>query len=295
LIKLPYFKFYPGDWQKDPDLKRCSHAAKGVLIDAMCLANETEERGVFISYGIPWTEKDLIEAVGGNADITTRSIAELLLKGRIKKREDGALFIAKMVRDEEIRLKRAEGGKLGGNPSLKVNLPGNLPDNLAPPHVPNQTLNMNMNSSPPASEVGCGEKPRFSVPANEEEAVQWSATAGVPPDFARQVFNQCEGRGWVDGAGQNINSWSHYVKQRYSKTQTVKDGKNGDKHGVKPLGIHELRAVAQAKEGKAQELKRRHCSEVAMGETWNDQNKRQEYFNIKKEIRDINNRISQFA
>lgn len=31
-MKLPAFQFYPGDWRKDPNLCRCSHAAKGVLM-----------------------------------------------------------------------------------------------------------------------------------------------------------------------------------------------------------------------------------------------------------------------
>ena len=33
-MKLPAFQFYPGDWRKDPNLCRCSHAAKGVWIDS---------------------------------------------------------------------------------------------------------------------------------------------------------------------------------------------------------------------------------------------------------------------
>jgi hypothetical protein len=36
--------------------------------------------------------------------------------------ETGEIFSKRMVRDEDLRNKRAEGGKLGGNPNLKVNL-----------------------------------------------------------------------------------------------------------------------------------------------------------------------------
>ena len=36
--------------------------------------------------------------------------------------ETGEIFSKRMVRDEYLRNKRAEGGKLGGNPNLKVNL-----------------------------------------------------------------------------------------------------------------------------------------------------------------------------
>ena len=58
-MKLPAFQFYPGDWRKDPNLCRCSHAAKGVWIDMICLMHETEERGVLSTNGIPWTEDDM--------------------------------------------------------------------------------------------------------------------------------------------------------------------------------------------------------------------------------------------
>jgi hypothetical protein len=35
--------------------------------------------------------------------------------------DNGAIYSRRMIRDEELRQKRAEGGKLGGNPNLKVN------------------------------------------------------------------------------------------------------------------------------------------------------------------------------
>jgi hypothetical protein len=43
--------------------------------------------------------------------------------------DNGAIFSRRMIRDEELRQKRAEGGKLGGNPKLKVNHVVILKDN----------------------------------------------------------------------------------------------------------------------------------------------------------------------
>jgi hypothetical protein len=48
-MKLPAFQFYPGDWRKDPNLCRCSHAAKGVWIDMICLMHSDSKIGMYVS------------------------------------------------------------------------------------------------------------------------------------------------------------------------------------------------------------------------------------------------------
>lgn len=104
MSKLPSMPFYPGDWLKDPDLRRCSHELKGVWIDMLCLLWECDERGVFITAGVPWKDREVAEAVGGNTDVTLRRIHELLAKRVARRREsDGAIFSERMVRDEKTR------------------------------------------------------------------------------------------------------------------------------------------------------------------------------------------------
>lgn len=116
--KLPAFQFYPGDWRKDPNLSRCTHAEKGVWMDMLCIAFECDERGVLISQGTPWTDEEIAGAIGGDQSATLSHIAALLRKGVAKRRNDGAIFSARLVRDESKRAKCSEAGKLGGNPNL---------------------------------------------------------------------------------------------------------------------------------------------------------------------------------
>jgi hypothetical protein len=108
ILKLPAFQFYPGDWMKDPDLRRCSHAARGVWIDMLCLMFECSDRGVLASGGNPWSREDVAAAVGGNGDVTLRCIDELVAKGVAKVRDDGAIYSARMVKDEVERGKTRE-------------------------------------------------------------------------------------------------------------------------------------------------------------------------------------------
>jgi hypothetical protein len=108
-VKLPSFQFYPGDWLKDPALRRCNHAEKGVWIDMLCLMWENDEsRGVLITGSQPWSLEEVACAVGGNLDSTKGHLSSLLSKGVAKRRADGAIYCARMVRDEEKRRSTAQ-------------------------------------------------------------------------------------------------------------------------------------------------------------------------------------------
>lgn len=123
-MKLPSFQFYPGDWAKDPNLRRCTHAAKGVWIDILCLMWENEERGVLATAGRAWSDEDIALAVGGDQAVVLVCLQELTLKGAAKRRADGALYSKRLVRDEHKRMLCVEAGKKGGNPNLKPTLKG---------------------------------------------------------------------------------------------------------------------------------------------------------------------------
>jgi len=107
--KLPAFMFYPGDWQKDPCLRRCSKAAKGVWMDMLCLLFECPVRGVFVdASGKPWSDAEIAEAIGGDIGANLGYIAELVSKGVAQRDTRGAIFSRRMVRDEQIRRSATE-------------------------------------------------------------------------------------------------------------------------------------------------------------------------------------------
>jgi len=101
--KMPAFQFYPGDWMKDPCVRRCSHAARGVWVDMLCLMFECSPRGVLGTGSSVWSVDDVTAAVGGNADVTRKAIVELVEKCVCSVDERGAFYSRRMVRDEEDR------------------------------------------------------------------------------------------------------------------------------------------------------------------------------------------------
>lgn len=44
-MKLPAFQFYPGDWLKDPKLRMCSAATRGIWLDWICAMHEDNRSG----------------------------------------------------------------------------------------------------------------------------------------------------------------------------------------------------------------------------------------------------------
>ncbi|MBW7566282.1 hypothetical protein KIF53_09505 [Chromobacterium subtsugae] len=58
-MKRPSFQFYPADWLGNSNLRRCTHAEKGVWMDIMCLMHDSEEYGI-----LRWSLKEIAQAVG---------------------------------------------------------------------------------------------------------------------------------------------------------------------------------------------------------------------------------------
>lgn len=105
---LPFFPFYVGAWQKNVQIKSCSWAAKGVLIDSLCLMWECEERGVLATGNHPLSDKEWAMMLGGNTDVTIACIAELLDRGVLERNALGAAIYLPFLLLEEKKKKTKE-------------------------------------------------------------------------------------------------------------------------------------------------------------------------------------------
>lgn len=135
MANLPSFQFYPADWVKDANLRRCSKAEKGLWVDVICLMHESDVRGALVTGGRAWPADEIAEAVGGDKAENLRLLEALTLKGVSKVAPrvwpstpdadpfrhlpEGAYYNARMVRDEHKRKLCSDAGKRGGNPTLK--------------------------------------------------------------------------------------------------------------------------------------------------------------------------------
>ena len=74
-MKRPSFQFYPGDWQSNSNLRRCTHEEKGIWIDVLCLFHDQNSYGI-----VRWNVKEIAQAIG----CSYRKISGLVSKGILK-------------------------------------------------------------------------------------------------------------------------------------------------------------------------------------------------------------------
>ena len=120
-MKRPSFQFYPSDWLRDTALRSCSTGARGLWIDMICYMHEGNPYG-YLKVGNKVIHPiNLARMVGLTLDEVNGYLDELKEAGVYDIDEDGSICSRRMIRDENLRKIRAEGGKLGGNPKLKDN------------------------------------------------------------------------------------------------------------------------------------------------------------------------------
>jgi hypothetical protein len=211
ITKRPAFQFYPADWRKDVALQSCSLAARGLWIDLICLAHESEIYGFLIINGSKMDEKAIAKLVGETRAKTSRLLQELEGKGVFSRDENGVIFSRRMVKDEHIRTVRAGAGKLGGNPLLvadkvkqKTRKEGDLL-NLGDKQVPTPSSSSSSSSSPSGEEKSA-RTPKESPPA-EEPSDDWSDQ--MPTETARD-FAKLEA--WINSLHPSWKKRPHLTR-----------------------------------------------------------------------------------
>lgn len=145
----PSFQFYPGDWRKNANLRRCSPAARGIWMDVLCVLHDSDEYGV-----VRWPLVDLANAAGAPIKLVRELVDKSVLKGGdktitepfvyrpISGRQEGdpvelvpvqagpLWYSSRMVKDEYVRQRRGEatrfgedGGGAGGSPKPAPKVP----------------------------------------------------------------------------------------------------------------------------------------------------------------------------
>ena len=122
--KLPAIQFYTGDWLKDEGVNLSSLAAQGLWINMLCYMNASPVRGTLAkANGDPMKCEDLAHLVR----LTKQKCQELLdelVKNNVPSvdmvGDDPMYKSRRMVADEAMRQRCAEGGrKGGGNPQFQ--------------------------------------------------------------------------------------------------------------------------------------------------------------------------------
>lgn len=194
-MKRPSFQFYPGDWQSDLKLRRCSPAARGVWVDILCAMHDSDD-----GYGLlRWPLREIARTVGAAMAHVNELVDKGVLRGSDAEiaepfvyvprsgRKDGApvtliaaqpgplWYSKRLVKDEHVRTIRGESTRFGddGKPSPK------------PPK--GDGTSSPSSSSPP----GLNTKPATQVPGSGKNALH---PPNPPPDFDGSNAQALNGR-----------------------------------------------------------------------------------------------------
>lgn len=222
-VKRPSFQFYPSDWLHDLSLRVCSVGARGLWIDMLCLMHQGAPYGYLKVGGKVIHLASLASVIGAPSADVQGWLAELEEAGVFSRDDDGCIYSRRMVRDELIREKRAAGGHLGGNPTLKgspvVAQMVNLQSNLEP--TPSSSSSSSSSTKETAAPKRPKKTPKTAMPNDfgiSDGVRAWAKDKGFEPylelhleKFRTQVaatgatyanwdaaFRNCIGDDWGD-------------------------------------------------------------------------------------------------
>jgi hypothetical protein len=216
-MKRPSFQFYPGDWQANSNLRRCSHAEKGAWVDVMCLLHDQPEYGV-----LRWPLKEIAQAVGCTAALLRGIVVKEVLKGSDTEldepfvyvprsgRKDGepvillpvqpgpVWFSSRMVRDEYIRTVRGESTRFGESGEAPKRTPKPAPKVSPKPPFGDGSSPSSSSSSSPSVNTAEVLPPSSGGGAHEPDLT------GFTPTPAGLVCRQLRDAGLPDAAPGNL-------------------------------------------------------------------------------------------
>lgn len=114
-MKRPSFQFYPSDWLRDPNLRRCSLEARGLWIELLCHMHEGEPYGHFQFTDDVINREDLPKVIarilGEDIRRIRRNLQELISNKVCSFAPNGCLYSRRQVRDNLLREKRGQHGE----------------------------------------------------------------------------------------------------------------------------------------------------------------------------------------
>lgn len=177
-MKRPSFQFYPGDWLQDASLRMVSIGARGLWIEMICLMHQGSQYGYLKVNGKVILPANLARMCGATLLEVEGWLSELTDAGVFSIDEEKCIFSRRMIRDEEIRKARADGGSKGGNPALLGKGMVREKDNL-PPNLPPTPSSSSSSSSKPTSQSSGRVSEKFQM------HIGWKPSAHFP-DLAKQ-------------------------------------------------------------------------------------------------------------
>lgn len=220
-MKRPSFQFYPGDWQSNTKLRRCSPAARGIWLDILCVLHDSDEYGV-----CRWPLAELAQVAAAPMKLVKELIDKGVLKGHDKHLDEPYVYVprsgrkdgdpvvlvpaqdgpiwysSRMVKDEYVRTIRGENSRFGAE---QGEAPKTAPKKT-PKSSPKPPFGDGSSSSSSSSIKHSSSATPSQPPAEAREGGGEPAAPDDPPDSAVRISTAL--RSWEKDRGKfaQVNS-----------------------------------------------------------------------------------------
>jgi hypothetical protein len=119
LPKRPGYLWYPGDARRDSALISLPLVVRGLWREMLDLMHDGDPYGHLTAGGYPMTSEDVARVVGEPVKQVAKWISQLEERQVFSRTDEGVIYSRRMVRDEDVRRVRADGGRGASQPNAK--------------------------------------------------------------------------------------------------------------------------------------------------------------------------------
>jgi len=212
-VKLPWIKFYPGDWLSDEALRFCSVEARGLWVDMLCLMAKSESHGHLLIGGKPARAEQIARIVGLLPQKTMELMDELNASG-VFSFDKETIISRRMVKDERVRKSDASRKMHQRHADVRPM------SRECPANVTGQKLEARSQKLEARTERE-GLRPTRSDWSAYAKEIGWGTTD------AESAFDYYESNGWRIGGKTPVKDWRACARncQRRNQTTTKKENK----------------------------------------------------------------------
>lgn len=220
----PYLPLYVQDYLTDEKLNECSAASQGIYIKILCLMHKSKEYGKILlkqnekqnkNFARTFAEK-LLKHLPFTVDELEVALKELILEDVLQlDEESGILSQKRMVKDNNISIKRSKAGSKGGFATqfAKAKVEANTEYEYE-----NENINENKDINR----------------KDKEKIFEYFINKNYGEEEAEEFYNHYEAIGWVNGSGIPIVNWK--VKaENWHKEQTRRSVTNKNVQKIREL------------------------------------------------------------
>jgi hypothetical protein len=207
-VKLPWIKFYPGDWLSDEALRSCSVEARGLWVDMLCLMAKSESHGHLLIGGKPARAEQIARIVGLLPQKTMELMDELNASG-VFSFDKETIISRRMVKDERVRKSDAIRKMHQRHGDVRP-MSRECPENVTGQKLEAQRLE--------------ARKEREGLRPTHAEWIAFANEIGWRLTDAESAFDYYQSNGWKVGGKASVKDWRACARncQRRSNQQPMK-------------------------------------------------------------------------